>query len=41
MNPPSLLPWKPWHEVVALHDDLRTSSELARNQFAPISTRKC
>ena len=40
MNPPSLLPWKPWHEVVALHDDLRTS-ELARNQFAPISTRKC
>jgi hypothetical protein len=32
MNPPSQLPWKPWHEVVALRDDLRTS-ELALNPF--------
>lgn len=33
MNPPSQLPWKPWHTVVALRDDLRTG-ELALNQFA-------
>jgi hypothetical protein len=33
MNPPSQLPWKPWHAVVTLRDDLRTG-ELALNQFA-------
>lgn len=33
MNPPLQLPWKPWHAVVALRDDLRTG-ELALNQFA-------
>ena len=27
------LPWKPWHQVVTLRDDLRTG-ELALNQFA-------
>ena len=29
----SQLPWKPWHRVVTLRDDLRTG-ELALNQFA-------
>ena len=33
MDPSSQLPWKPWHQVVTLRDDLRTG-ELALNQFA-------
>ena len=30
---PPTLPWKPWHHVVTLREDLRTG-ELALNQFA-------
>jgi len=30
MTPSSQLPWKPWHHVVTLRDDLRTG-ELARD----------
>ncbi|MCB1782343.1 MAG: ATP-binding protein [Candidatus Competibacteraceae bacterium] len=33
MDPSSQLPWKPWHHVVTLREDLRTG-ELALNQFA-------
>lgn len=33
MTPSSQLPWKPWHHVVTLRDDLRTG-ELTLSEFA-------